>query len=78
MQRECCEEMVKRGTPGIAIGGLTEGEKVSYCTVVDTCTGLLPEGNPVLVPRPIYLGNRDIIPYNITLHPTPLTASFPS
>ncbi|KAF8441881.1 queuine tRNA-ribosyltransferase [Terfezia claveryi] len=47
MRRECCEEMVKRGTPGIAIGGLSGGEeKVSYCQVVDTCTGLLPEGKP--------------------------------
>lgn len=34
MRRECCEEMVKRGTPGIAIGGLSGGEeKESYCKV---------------------------------------------
>lgn len=47
MRKECCEEMVKRGTPGIAIGGLSGGEdKVNYCKVVDTCTGLLPEEKP--------------------------------
>ncbi|KAH0563205.1 hypothetical protein GP486_002222 [Trichoglossum hirsutum] len=34
MRRECCEEMVKRDTPGIAIGGLSGGEaKESYCAV---------------------------------------------
>lgn len=47
MRRECCEEMVKRNTPGIAIGGLSGGEaKEDYCKVVDTCTGLLPEKKP--------------------------------
>ncbi|KAI9779229.1 MAG: hypothetical protein M1839_007481 [Geoglossum umbratile] len=47
MRRECCEEMAKRDTPGIAIGGLSGGEaKDSYCAVVDTCTGLLPEKKP--------------------------------
>lgn len=47
MRRECCEEMVKRDTPGIAIGGLSGGEaKEDFCRVVDTCTGLLPEGKP--------------------------------
>ena len=34
LRRECCEAMVKRGTPGIAIGGLSGGEeKESYCRV---------------------------------------------
>ena len=34
MRRICCEEMAKRATPGIAIGGLSGGEdKVSYCQV---------------------------------------------
>jgi tRNA-guanine family transglycosylase len=34
MRKECCEEMVKRDTPGIAIGGLSGGEdKDSYCKV---------------------------------------------
>jgi tRNA-guanine family transglycosylase len=34
MRRECCEEMAKRDTPGIAIGGLSGGEaKDSYCAV---------------------------------------------
>ncbi|KAH8146653.1 uncharacterized protein LAJ45_09336 [Morchella importuna] len=47
MRRECCEEMVKRGTPGIAIGGLSGGEeKESYCKVVKACTEMLPEGKP--------------------------------
>ncbi|OQV10753.1 hypothetical protein CLAIMM_14703 isoform 1 [Cladophialophora immunda] len=47
MRRQCCEEMVKRDTPGIAIGGLSGGEaKADFCKVVDTCTGLLPENKP--------------------------------
>jgi tRNA-guanine transglycosylase len=47
MRRECCEEMVKRDTPGIAIGGLSGGEeKDKYCRVVNTCTSLLPENKP--------------------------------
>ncbi|KAI9704845.1 MAG: hypothetical protein M1836_006625 [Candelina mexicana] len=47
MRSECCVEMVKRDTPGIAIGGLSGGEaKDSYCRVVTTCTSLLPENKP--------------------------------
>ena len=34
MRKVCCKEMVKRNTPGIAIGGLSGGEdKDSYCKV---------------------------------------------
>ncbi|OAL27701.1 queuine tRNA-ribosyltransferase, variant 1 [Fonsecaea multimorphosa] len=34
MRRQCCEEMVKRDTPGIAIGGLSGGEaKADFCKV---------------------------------------------
>ncbi|KZF25538.1 Queuine/other tRNA-ribosyltransferase [Xylona heveae TC161] len=47
LRRQCCAEMVKRDTPGIAIGGLSGGEaKSSYCQVVSTCTDLLPEKKP--------------------------------
>jgi len=47
MRKRCCDEMVKRGTPGIAIGGLSGGEdKTAYCTVVKTCTERLPEDKP--------------------------------
>ncbi|KFZ12451.1 hypothetical protein V502_07072 [Pseudogymnoascus sp. VKM F-4520 (FW-2644)] len=47
MRRECCAAMAARGTPGIAIGGLSGGEaKADYCRVVDTCTGQLPENKP--------------------------------
>jgi queuine tRNA-ribosyltransferase catalytic subunit len=62
LRRKCCAEMVARGTPGIAIGGLSGGEaKEEFCKVfvlelmdapmltihsVDTCTGLLPEKKP--------------------------------
>ncbi|KAI5868645.1 Queuine tRNA-ribosyltransferase [Durotheca rogersii] len=47
MRRRCCEEMVARDTPGIAIGGLSGGEaKAEYCRVVATCTELLPELKP--------------------------------
>ncbi|RYO76022.1 hypothetical protein DL766_007697 [Monosporascus sp. MC13-8B] len=47
MRRECCAAMVARGTPGIAIGGLSGGEaKADYCRVVACCTELLPELKP--------------------------------
>ncbi|OJJ76807.1 hypothetical protein ASPBRDRAFT_49840 [Aspergillus brasiliensis CBS 101740] len=48
MRKQCCEEMVARDTPGIAIGGLSGGEaKEDFCRDrVDTCTGLLPEKKP--------------------------------
>lgn len=47
LRRQCCEEMVKRDTPGIAIGGLSGGEaKEEFCRVVTTCTALLPERKP--------------------------------
>ena len=47
MLRHCCEEMVKRDTPGIAVGGLSGGEaKEDFCRVVDTCTDLLPDLKP--------------------------------
>ncbi|KAI8960043.1 Queuine tRNA-ribosyltransferase [Daldinia sp. FL1419] len=47
MRKECCKEMIARDTPGIAIGGLSGGEaKADYCSVVVTCTELLPELKP--------------------------------
>ncbi|SMR52823.1 unnamed protein product [Zymoseptoria tritici ST99CH_1E4] len=47
LRRECCEAMVARDTPGIAIGGLSGGEaKSEFCKVVDTCTSLFPERKP--------------------------------
>jgi tRNA-guanine family transglycosylase len=34
LRRKCCEEMVKRDTPGIALGGLSGGEaKEDFCKV---------------------------------------------
>ena len=34
MRKICCEEMARRDTPGVAIGGLSGGEdKASYCKV---------------------------------------------
>ncbi|EPY50746.1 queuine tRNA-ribosyltransferase [Schizosaccharomyces cryophilus OY26] len=43
----CCKEMMKRDTPGIAVGGLSGGEeKTTFCEVVHTCTGILPENKP--------------------------------
>ena len=34
LRRQCCEEMVQRDTPGIAIGGLSGGEaKSDFCQV---------------------------------------------
>lgn len=47
LRQKCCEEMAKRDTPGIAIGGLSGGEdKKQYCEVVSACTDVLPESKP--------------------------------
>lgn len=47
LRKQCCEAMVTRDTPGIAIGGLSGGEaKNSFCKVVSTCTSLLPTHKP--------------------------------
>ncbi|KAJ5791478.1 uncharacterized protein N7518_008489 [Penicillium psychrosexuale] len=47
LRKQCCEEMVARDTPGIAIGGLSGGEaKEEFCKVVHTCTEMLPEHKP--------------------------------
>jgi queuine tRNA-ribosyltransferase len=43
----CIKEMVKRGTPGYAIGGLSGGEdKHQFWTVISKCTDLLPRDKP--------------------------------
>ncbi|KAL8891296.1 MAG: hypothetical protein Q9215_001709, partial [Flavoplaca cf. flavocitrina] len=47
MRKICCQEMTKRDTPGIAIGGLSGGEaKDAYCKVVENCTTWLPQNKP--------------------------------
>jgi queuine tRNA-ribosyltransferase catalytic subunit len=48
LRRQCCEEMVKRDTPGIALGGLSGGEaKDDYCRVYVPWDRALP-ANPLL------------------------------
>lgn len=43
----CCEEMVKRDTPGYAIGGLAGGEdKGDFCRTVFKTAQMLPENKP--------------------------------
>lgn len=47
LRKKCCEEMARRDTPGIAIGGLSGGEaKDAYCKVVENCTTWLPQNKP--------------------------------
>ena len=47
MRQECAMEMLKRNTPGIAIGGLSGGEaKADYCRVVTAVTTMLPDLKP--------------------------------
>lgn len=47
LRRTCVEEMVKRNTPGIAIGGLSGGEEKSlFWKTVSLCTDLLPKSKP--------------------------------
>ncbi|KAK4693910.1 hypothetical protein P7C71_g3575, partial [Lecanoromycetidae sp. Uapishka_2] len=42
MRKICCEEMARRDTPGVAIGGLSGGED----KVVNACTDWLPQNKP--------------------------------
>ena len=47
---KCCEEMVKRDTPGYAIGGLAGGEaKCDFAETVRICCELLPDHKPKYV-----------------------------
>ncbi|XP_020612439.1 queuine tRNA-ribosyltransferase catalytic subunit 1-like isoform X2 [Orbicella faveolata] len=47
LRKTCVKEMVKRNTPGIAIGGLSGGEEKSlFCKTVTLCTDLLPKSKP--------------------------------
>lgn len=47
MRKICCEEMVKRNTPGYAIGGMAGGEdKEDFWKTVALCCELLPEDKP--------------------------------
>ena len=47
MRKTCCEEMVKRNTPGYAIGGMAGGEdKEDFWKTVARCCELLPKDKP--------------------------------
>ncbi|QSL67185.1 hypothetical protein MERGE_001575 [Pneumocystis wakefieldiae] len=47
LRTTCCLEMIKRETPGIAIGGLSGGERKSQTfKIVSVCTDLLPSSKP--------------------------------
>ncbi|KAI8884954.1 queuine tRNA-ribosyltransferase [Backusella circina FSU 941] len=48
LRRKCVEEMVKRNTPGYAVGGLSGGEeKDVFWRIVTLCTDLLPQTKPI-------------------------------
>ncbi|KAL1927664.1 hypothetical protein VTP01DRAFT_3485 [Rhizomucor pusillus] len=48
LRRKCVEEMVKRDTPGYAVGGLSGGEeKDEFWRIVTLCTDLLPKNKPI-------------------------------
>ncbi|KAI9489642.1 tRNA-guanine(15) transglycosylase-like protein [Zychaea mexicana] len=48
LRRKCVEEMVKRDTPGYAVGGLSGGEeKDVFWRIVTLCTDLLPKTKPI-------------------------------
>lgn len=50
LRKTCVQEMVKRNTPGIAIGGLCGGEEKSmFWKTVALCTDLLPKTRPAYV-----------------------------
>ncbi|KAI7868088.1 queuine tRNA-ribosyltransferase [Spinellus fusiger] len=48
LRKKCIEEMVKRDTPGYAVGGLSGGEeKDQFWKIVSLCTDLLPKNKPI-------------------------------
>ncbi|KAF9580271.1 hypothetical protein BGW38_003151 [Lunasporangiospora selenospora] len=48
LRKKCIEEMVKRDTPGYAIGGLSGGEeKDKFWRVVTLCTDQMPREKPI-------------------------------
>ncbi|KAI9319057.1 tRNA-guanine(15) transglycosylase-like protein [Dichotomocladium elegans] len=48
LRKKCVEEMVKRDTPGYAVGGLSGGEeKDVFWQIVTLCTDLLPKTKPI-------------------------------
>ncbi|KAI9245813.1 queuine tRNA-ribosyltransferase [Helicostylum pulchrum] len=48
LRKLCIDEMVKRDTPGYAVGGLSGGEeKEEFWKIVTLCTDLLPKSKPV-------------------------------
>ncbi|ORY96809.1 queuine tRNA-ribosyltransferase [Syncephalastrum racemosum] len=48
LRRKCVEEMVKRDTPGYAVGGLSGGEeKDAFWRIVSQCTDMLPKHKPI-------------------------------
>ncbi|KAI9487096.1 MAG: queuine tRNA-ribosyltransferase [Benjaminiella poitrasii] len=48
LRKQCIEEMVKRDTPGYAVGGLSGGEeKDVFWKIVTLCTDLLPKIKPI-------------------------------
>ncbi|KAI8073876.1 tRNA-guanine(15) transglycosylase-like protein [Gongronella butleri] len=48
LRRKCVDEMVKRDTPGYAVGGLSGGEeKNEFWQIVSLCTDLLPKNKPI-------------------------------
>ncbi|KAI8375917.1 queuine tRNA-ribosyltransferase [Radiomyces spectabilis] len=48
LRKKCVEEMVKRDTPGYAVGGLSGGEeKDVFWKIVSLCTDLLPKNKPI-------------------------------
>jgi len=59
LRKQCCIEMSKRDTPGIAIGGLSGGEEkptftkmqdvsqTLFNSSVSTCTDILPREKPI-------------------------------
>lgn len=48
LRKKCIEEMVRRDTPGYAIGGLSGGEeKDKFWRVVSQCTDLMPREKPI-------------------------------
>ena len=47
LRKKCCEEMIKRDTPGYAIGGMAGGEdKEDFWKTVAHCCAMLPKHKP--------------------------------
>jgi queuine/archaeosine tRNA-ribosyltransferase len=78
LRKECCAEMIKRDTPGIALGGLSGGEaKADYCKVYAS-PHIYQLSNRITASTPAQASFPSTNPATSWASATPRTSSSPS